>query len=187
MRLLSKLIRSSLLLLVPLSPLAAQVTRVMADTDIGFDENGPCNELDVMGSHRLTLVDLNTTFDSGYPLNVGGQLRTCGFFSLLLDDCQASLPGPQWKGRTVTCSTFKHGVGCKKEYIAKTTGSIGNAFLEVHGAAHNTGCDSQPCTYAFQSPSVFPPLKLAQRGGGSILFDPFCLPYPADENPPPGL
>jgi hypothetical protein len=175
MRLLSKLIQSSLLLL-PLCPLAAQVTRVMADTDMGFDETGPCNELDVMATHRLILVDLNTTFDSGYPLNVGGQLRTCGFFSLLLDDCEASLSGPQWKGRTVTCSTFKHGVGCKKEYIAKTTGSIGNAFLEVDGDAHSTGCDSQPCTYALQSPPAFPPLTLAQRGGGPSLFDSLCLP-----------
>jgi hypothetical protein len=53
MRMLSKLIRSSLLLLVPLSPLAAQVTQVVADTEIGFDANGPCNELDAMGQSQV--------------------------------------------------------------------------------------------------------------------------------------
>jgi hypothetical protein len=177
MRLLSKLIRSSLLLLVPLSPLAAQVTQVVADTDIGFDANGPCNELDAMGSHRLVLVELNTTFDSGYPLNVGGQLRMCGFLSVLLDDCEASLPGPQQKGRTVSCSTFRHGVGCKKEYIGKTTGSLGNAFLEVDGDAHSTGCQGEPCApHTVHSPAAFPPLTLAQRGRGPSLLDSLCLP-----------
>jgi hypothetical protein len=177
MRLLTKLIRSSLLfLLLSLSPLAAQVTRVVADTDIGFDSTGPCNELDLLGSHRLTVVELNTTFDSGYPLNVGGDLRTCGFFSLLLKSCQTSLPGPQWKGRTVTCSTLHHRAVCNKQYKGKTSGSIGNAFIEVHGAAHDTGCDSEPCIFAFRSPLVFPPLKLAQSYRGQGLFDPLCLP-----------
>lgn len=177
MRLLAKLGLASLVLL-PLCPLAAQESRVAADTEMGFDETGPCNELDVMATHTLTLVVLNQIFDKGYPLNIGGQLRTCGaFVSLLLKECQASFPGPQWQGRVVTCSTFHHRAVCNKKYIAKTSGSIGNAFIEVHGANHDTGCDYRPCIYALQSPPASPPpLKLAQSERGQSLFDPFCLP-----------
>lgn len=177
MRRLARLGRAFLFLLLSLSPVAAQETRVRADTEMGFDETGPCNELDVMATHSLTVVELNTTFDKNYPLNVGGQLRTCGgFISVLLKDCEASLPGPQSKGRVITCSTLHHRAGCNKEYIAKTSGSIGNAFIEVHGDSHNTGCDSQPCLIALQGPPTAPPLKLAQNERSQSLSNLFCLP-----------
>ena len=144
-----------LLWLLLFSPLYAQVTEVRAWTDIAFDEMGACNELDFTASHTLTLVELNTQWDKNYPLNVGGQIRTCGI-GVVMESCEGSLDGPQFKGRVAGCKTRQHAVKCNKDYRARTTGSIGNIYIEVDGDAHNSGCDFHPCMIAFQGQSAQP-------------------------------
>lgn len=144
-----------LLCLTPLSSLRGQTTEVVATADIAFEHPASCNELDIEGTHTLTLVDLNTTWDSGYPLNVGGDLRTCGI-GLLMKSCEASLAGPQWKGRSVKCTTYHHGGKCNKDYRAKTTGSIGNIYLEVDADSADSGCAAEPCIYANLAPVLWP-------------------------------
>ena len=119
-------------------------SRVRAFAEVNVFNGSDCNEIDIQGTHNVTLQLLDP-YDASYPLGLNGEIRACSFIGALIKTCANSLPGPQWQGRVVFCNTYQHGGKCSKTYRARTDGSLGNAFHQADGDVSESGCDEEIC------------------------------------------
>lgn len=119
-------------------------SRVRAFAEVNVFNSSDCNEIDIQGTHSVTLQILDS-YDASYPLGLNGEIRACSFIGALIKTCANSLPGPQWQGRVANCSIRQHGGKCNKLYKARTDGSLGNAFYQADGDVSESGCDEEIC------------------------------------------
>jgi len=134
-----------LVLLLADSGRAWATSRVTAMATINIFHSAACNELDIDSTYIATVLVLEN-IDKGYPLGTWGELRTCGFIGVLLQQCNRSITSKQ-SGDSVTCGTYQHGAKCNKEYHSRADAFLGNQYYGI-GASDQTNCDSEACIIA---------------------------------------